>query len=102
MQKHYYRFGNYLNVHLKASQKAAYMYYKTHTYILHASLNVVLTHDNVEANASLPPPLLLLFGNSQMKNMAASHSTRPHVPLLSSSTQLEFVVEDNVEFSSSS
>lgn len=73
----------------------------------YASLNVTLAHDNVEAGVPLPPrpalpPLLLLFGNSQMKNMAASHSTGPHVPVLSSSTQLEFVVGDNVEFSSSS
>lgn len=43
--------------------------------LLHASLNVSLTHDDATAGVPLPPPLRLLFGNSQMKNMAASHST---------------------------
>lgn len=42
---------------------------------LNASLNVSLTHDDARAGAPLPPPLRLLFGNSQMKNMATSHST---------------------------
>lgn len=43
--------------------------------LLHASLNVSLTHDAAKPGVPLPPPLLLLFGNSQMKNMVASHST---------------------------
>ena len=79
--------------------------------LLHASLNVSLTQDGTGAGVPLPlppppppppAPLLLLFGNSQMKNMAASHSTWLHVPELSSSTQLEFLGGDTGGFSSSS
>ena len=62
---------------------------------LNASLNVSLTHDDARAGAPLPPPLRLLFGNSQMKNMATSHSTWAHDPVLSSSTQVEFGVAES-------
>lgn len=48
------------------------------------------------------PPPLLLFENSHMKNMVASHSTQAQAPVLSSSTQLEFELESTVEFSSTS
>lgn len=48
-----------------------------------------------ESKAPLPPlPRLLLLGNSQRKNMAVSHSTRLHVPVLSSCTQLELLPGD--------
>lgn len=57
-------------------------------------------HDGDSAGVPPPPPplppRLLLLGNSQMKNMAASQSTWPHVPVLSSSTQLEFVFGDTL------
>lgn len=48
------------------------------------------------------PPLLLLFENSHMKNMVASHCTQAQAPVLSSSTQLEFELESTLQLSSTS